>query len=227
MKNNFIIFILCLLSLNLSGQLLEDRTEFFIGYQQGIFTGNKTFDNQGIIATAFYANLLSNQGAIIKTTTKFLPVLSGGIKISWQKSSDWQSDNSALYSGSFTNSYYFQPVCQIHTPYSSSGIFNKLKLYAEFSPCLGISDLRVMNNIFIINGSDYYNKLFQINRLTYGIEAGTGVEYKFNNNLGVWLQFSNQTGFINSPFFIDNQYHIMNFQTGISISLSKVKRFKY
>lgn len=227
MKKIILTCILCVWGINGYCQLLEDRTNLFIGYKSGLYLGNELFNNQGTISPSFYSNLTSNNGLVVKYTTNLTPIFSTGLKLGSFIATNWQSENYTSYNDSKSTTINLQPIIQIHNKFQGNGLYNRLKVYGEISPVLGWSMLSIRNNLFDISGSEENVDTFSSNDLIYGLEAGVGCEYAFINQLGAFINLSVQEGFINTPLFLDNRYTLIGFNVGIRINISKVKRFNY
>lgn len=227
MKKIIIICLLCALGIKGYSQLLEDKANFYIGYQTGIFSGNELFNDNGTISPAFYSNLTSNNGLNIKYVLNVSSYFSTGFKVELLNATDWESKNYSSYNNSTSITFNLQPLIQIHNRFQKNGLYNRLKLYGEISPVIGLSLVNMDNNIFDINGSGVDNKRLSSKNLIWGLSAGVGSEYAFTNKTGVFLDFSVQEILINSPLFLDNRYTLLGFNAGIRINISKVKRFNY
>lgn len=227
MKKIMIICALYVLCIKGYGQLLEDNTSFYIGYQKGIYLGSELFNDQGTISPSFYSNLKSNYGFMAKETIKLSPIFDTGAKIVFSNSTNWRSDNYTSYRNSKSSTITLQPVFQIHNAFKKSGIYNRLKILGEVSPLLGYSAINMQNNLFDISGvRPDMNRLSSYN-LIYGIEAGVGCEYSFTNALGAFVNLSVQETFIDSPLLIDTSYTLMGLNLGLRLNITKVKRFNY
>ncbi len=227
MKKFTLFCIIYFWSINTYGQLLEDRTNFYVGYQSGLFIGNELLNDHGTVFPSFYSNLSSNNGLVVKYSFKLSSFLSGGIKLGALNAKNWQSDNYTSYNNSKFTMITFQPIIQVHNKFQETKIFNKLKVYGEISPVLGWSILNIKNNIFDIYGFSINNNTFDDREFVYGIETSIGCEYAFTNKIGVFFNLSAQEEFINSSFFLDDRYTLIGFNLGIKLNISKVKRFNY
>jgi len=227
MKKIIIICILYILGIKGYCQLLENRTNFYFGYQSGMYLGNELFNDHGTIYPSFYSNLKSNNGLVVKYSFNLSSLFCAGFKLASSTATNWQSEKYASYNDSKSTAINFQPSIQIHNKFQESGLYNRLKVYGEISPVLGWSILSIRNNIFDISSSVENNNTFSSNNLIYGLEAGVGCEYAFINQLGAFINLSVQEGFINTPLFLDNRYTLIGFNVGIRINISKVKRFNY
>lgn len=227
MRKIIIICLLCVWGIEAYSQLLEDRANFYIGYQTAIFSGNELFNDHGTISPAFYSNLTSTDGFNIKYTLHVSPYFSTGFKVGLLNATDWESKNYSSYNNSTSTTFDLQPLIQIHNRFQKNGLYNRLKLYGEISPLIGLSLINMANNIFEINGSGVNNKRLSSKNLIYGLNAGVGSEYAFTNKTGIFVDFSVQKILTNSPLFLDNRYTLLGFNAGIRINISKVKRFNY
>jgi len=227
MKRIILISILCVLGIKSYSQLLEDKTNVYIGYQNGLYLGNELFNDHETIFPSFYSNLRSNNGLTVKYLTNQTPNLGLGFKLGFLTSTNWQSSNYISYNGSSSSSITLQPVFQIHTKFKENGLYNCMKLYGELSPVIGFSKLSIRNNLFDISGLDKNYNTFSSNNLIYGLEVGVGCEYALTNKIGACVNVSVQEAFINAPFFLDNRYTLLGFNIGVRINISKVKRFNY
>ena len=209
------------------GQLIEDKTNFYIGYQTGLFAGSELFNDHGTISTSFYSNLTSNHGLIMKDIIRLSPNMGIGFKLGFLYSTNWQSENYTSYNDSRSAMINFHPVFRVNSKFQRYGLFNRLKLYGEISPFIGWSMLSITNSIFDINGYHIYADILTSNDLTSGIEAGVGCEYAFTNISGAFVDLSVQEGFINTPFFVDSRYTLLGINVGVRINILKVKRYNY
>jgi len=92
MKRIIIISILCVLgNLKAYCQLLEDKVNFYIGFQNGLYLGNELINDHGTISPSFYSNLKSNNGLFVKSVFGLSPVLGGGLKLGFFTSANWQN----------------------------------------------------------------------------------------------------------------------------------------
>lgn len=227
MKKIIFISVFYILGLNVYSQLFEYKTNFSFGYSSGMFAGNELFNNEGTISPAFYSNLTSNNGIVVKYIFNPTPIFGLGLKLKVLNSTNWQSENYVSYDGSESNIINVQPVFQIHNKFSETGIFNRLKLYGEISPVIAYSTLHVKNNLFDIRGYEINSDVFIEKKIIYGLEAGVGCEYAFTNKTGAFLDVSVQEGFVDSPLFLDNRYTFIGLNLGVRINITKVKRFNY
>jgi len=227
MKKIITICILYVCGIEGYSQLLEDRINFYIGYQSGFYTGNELFNDHGTIAPSFYSNLTSNNGLVVKDVYNLSPNLGVGFKLGFLTSTNWKSNKYVSYNGSKSATINLQPVIQIHSKFRENGLYNRLKVYGEISPVIGFSLVSVKNNLFFTSDSEIKNNTFTSNNLIYGLEAGVGCEYAFTNKTGVFINLSLQEGFIKTPFFLDNRYTLSCINVGFRINISKVKRFNY
>jgi len=227
MKKITFIFLLSVLCMRGYSQLFEDKTNFYISYERGLFLGNELFNDHGTISPSFYSNLTSNNGLMVKDIFNLSPLFSAGIKLGFLTSTDWKSNKYISYNGSKSAIINFQPVIQIHNKFQKNGLYNRLKVYGEVSPVIGFSMISIKNNLFDISDTKLDNDTFSSNDLIFGLEAGVGCEYAFTNKTGAFINMSVQEGFINTPYFLDNRYTLLGLNVGVRINISKVKRFNY
>lgn len=227
MKKIILISFFYILGFNVYCQLFEYKTNLSFGYCSGMFAGNELFNNEGTISPAFYSNLTSNNGMVVKYIFNPKPIFGMGLKIKVLNSTNWQSKNYTSYESSTSNIINVQPVLQIHNKFSETGIFNRLKLYGELSPIIAYSIMHVKNNLFDISGYEINRGVFIEKNIIYGLEVGVGCEYAFTNRTGAFLDVSVQEGFIESPLFLDDRYTFISLNVGIRINITKVKRFNY
>ena len=227
MKKIIFIFLLSVLCMSGYSQLFEDKTNFYISYERGLFLGNELFNDHGTISPSFYSNLTSNNGLMVKDIFNLSPLFSAGIKLGFLTSTDWKSNKYISYNGSKSAIINFQPVIQIHNKFQKNGLYNRLKVYGEVSPVIGFSMISIKNNLFDISDTKLDNDTFSSNDLIFGLEAGVGCEYAFTNKTGAFINMSVQEGFINTPYFLDNRYTLLGLNVGVRINISKVKRFNY
>lgn len=227
MKKIIIISLLCFYCIQSYSQLLEDKTNLYIGYQRGLYLGNEQFNSQGTIAPSFYSNLLSNNGIVLKDIINLSPLFSAGIKLGFLASTNWENNNYISYKGAKSSTINLQPIIQIHNQFEKSGLNNRLKMYAEILPVIGLSMINIKNNLFDISNPEFHTGTFTSSTLIYGLEASIGCEYAFTNKIGAYINLSLQEGFINTPLFLDNRYTLLGFNVGARLNISKVKRYNY
>jgi len=227
MKKYILIIIICVAGLKIYGQLLENKTNLYFGYQTGLFAGNEMFDYRGTISPSFYSNLTQNNGLFIKSIIRISSNTGAGFKLGALRSSGWQNNSYVTYNNSESTIVSLNPVFRINTGFMRTGLYNRLKLFGEISPFIAWSALNIKNNVFFINNSDTEVRRFIITDLIPGIEAEVGCEYAFSNNTGVFLSLSVQEGFVKSPVFLDNNYTFLGINIGVYLNIAKVKRFNY
>ncbi|MDD2797443.1 MAG: hypothetical protein PHV20_02510 [Bacteroidales bacterium] len=227
MNKIIMLCIFCVLVINAHSQMLEDKNNLYLGYQNGFYLGDALFNNQGTSAPSFYSNFTLNNGLEVKNLYNLTPLVSAGLKFGFLNSTNWQCRNYESYNGSKSSTINLQPVIQLHTKFQKNGLYNRVKIFGEISPIIGYSMLKIRNNIFDIIGYKWNYDNFNRTDLIYGLEVGVGCEYSFSNKIGAFVNISRQECFVSTPLFLDNRYTFLGLNIGVRLNISKVKRFKY
>lgn len=229
MKQILLILSIGLLSFKSYSQLLENRTNLQVGYISGIYLGSELFNNLGTNAPSFYSNFRYSFGAQMRGITKLSKHISCGVNISLLSASNWQCQLYNSYLNATSSSIQLAPSFQLNTPFRPHGLFNRLKVYAEVSPTVGLSMTQLNTQLFQIVGVKPGTETKKLNNsiLIYGMEASVGCEYYISNSLGTFINVGMQKTIINNPFIIDSNYSLAAINIGLSINLLKIKRYNY
>jgi hypothetical protein len=224
----YIFILLLFTSIHGFSQLLENKSNLYLTYQNGHILGAEKFNNNGIIAPSYFSNFEHANGFSIKNTFKVFPYFSAGFSVALMDIKGWHNDEFIGYENSTLTTYDIKPIIQFHNRFQSSGLFNRLKIYGELSPNIGVSKLFIVNNMVEITGAE--NTIedgIKSIKPYYGVQAGIGSEYALSNKFGISFDISIQRNFITHSLFIDNKYTLFGVNIGVFFNLAKFKRFKY
>lgn len=228
MKKIIIICILCFLGINSYSQLLEDKTNLYLGYQGGKYLGSELFNDYGTIAPSFYSNFRIANGVLLKGMTKISDHISTGLSISVLNASNWQNKNYSSYLNATSTVINFMPIFQYHTAFKQNGLYNRLKLYGEVSPVIGLSMVSLPSSIFhVVDPNNETSPIFKSNEMIYGFRLGVGSRYAFTNDYGLFMEMSINQVYLTYHPYVDTKYTLSTITFGMYFNLSKVKRFNY
>lgn len=230
MKRLVIIIGIFFLILNaLYSQLLNNKLTIRAGYSAGFFLGNSAINDENMDFPSVYSNYNGlNNGLSVNAVYNYKPFYSIGIGIDYLIANNWENSEYDYYADSKLKLYSLSPVFQFHNKFNDIGIFNKLKLYIELAPSMGISSLKLSEPLFDVQGeNDTVYQVMNSNDFFYGIKAGAGVDLSLNQFLGIFLNYSYQFSWVSSDLYLDKHFSNSTITLGLFIRLRKEKLYFY
>lgn len=227
-KKVFLTIILAFNALVVLSQLTDNRINVFIGCRTGIFTGQEFARDGSFISPSLFSNQGNLTGISIKTVIKLNDYFSIGAGGDQSGASGWSNAGSSLYDGSRLNLYSLFPLFQIHSGYRETGIMNRVRIFAEVAPSLGIAELILENPLFEIQGeAGAVDPVLSSTDPIYGFRVATGMELSITRTFGVWLTGSFNRNLIKSVLSSDDSFSYLDIGLGLIVRLANDKRFYY
>lgn len=222
------IFFLIINANSLFAQLINTKLDVNLNYHTGQFKGEQWSDDNGFIYPYFFSNMQNLNGYSGKALYEITPFLSAGIEVGCIKGSDWQLENNNLYNNSEVEIRNIAPAIQFHTKLKETGIFNRLKLFAELSPQFGQAKSKLNKSIFeILNNDQTQIQLIESTDNFYGAKGSAGFEIVLSQAAGMQLAYSMQQNHVTSAFYHDNMFSTSQFTFGLFFRFLKDKRYAY
>ncbi|MCU0459146.1 MAG: hypothetical protein MUE37_08690 [Bacteroidales bacterium] len=226
-KKIFLSIILAFNAMVVLSQLTDNRVNVLIGCRTGIFTGLEFVHDGSFIAPSLFSNQGNLTGISFKTVIKLNDYFSIGAGADQSGASGWSCTGSSLYDGSRLNLYSVFPVVQIHSGFRETGIMNRIRIFAEVAPSLGIAELKLGNSLFEILGEPGTVDPVMSSDPFYGIRVATGMELSVTRTFGVWFTGSFNKNLIKSVLSSDESFSYLDIGLGLVVRLANDKRFYY
>jgi hypothetical protein len=231
MRNNILsIFLLLTIfitgSLNCRAQIIDNKINLYGGYEKGWFYGNESINEHSFIYPSLYSNLKSLNGISLKILyNNHSQIFSFGITFTHFKGTDWKSSDSPEYNGSKVILQSLSPAIQIHSKLTETGVFNRIRLFFEIAPSIGLSKLTLSNPLFDIqSGNSIISQPMNSIDLFYGFKGDSGIELAINQSVSVYLSYSYSHNWIKSKLYADNHFSSSWLSLGTILRLKKIKQ---
>lgn len=228
MKKILLIAIILFLSFYSEAQFIDNKLDISVGYIHSSFFEDNLISENGFITPSIYSNMNDNLGFSIKASYKIKPNLSIGIGISDITLTNWSNSEYDNYNESTLVNYLIQPSIQLHNKFVESGIFNRIRIFVEACPIVGITKLELANPIFDIQSSTgEQTGPMSSSDFIYGIKGGIGIEYSINQEFGIFCNYGISQNWVNSKLYNDNSVLSSTLELGLVLKFYKNKRFYY
>lgn len=228
MKNVVLITFLFLLSFFCQAQLIDNKINIYFGYNQGGFHGKETIKEGSFISPSLYSNYSDLMELSFKAYVKRNKFYSLGLGFNSLNASGWKMASSQIYNNSKIKQYSLSPTIQIHNKFAETGIFNRIRIFLEIAPNVGLSELTLANPLFDIQGQNgIVSQPMNSRNIFYGIKSNVGFELSITRAFGIYLSYSIQQNWVKSKLYNDNKFLCSNIGIGLVIRLEKDKRFYY
>lgn len=213
----------------INAQLIDNNLNFYFGYRNNSILGGKFTNENGFISPSLYSNMDKSNSYSIKGIYKYKNKLSLGLGIEFNTINNWNLKNYDNYNNSKVNNFSINPIIQMHTSNHERGIFNRLKLYIQISPIIGISSLTLNNPYleFQSNTIPYINIPSSSTDLFGGFEFSGGFEFILTSGIGIFCNYGYKNCWIRSDFYNDKRFSNTFIEGGLFLRLNKNKHFYY
>jgi hypothetical protein len=218
----------CLICLYSNSQIIDNKIDLCIGYGIGKFGGDVMVMDNGFIAPSLYSNYdnlywISFKGIFLKKQH-----FSFGAVMNYSSASEWNTDLYTDYINSGIFQYSLSPLVQIHSKPVETGLFNRVSLFLEIAPTLGLSKLSLANPLFDIKDENsLVVQPMERSDFFYGMKGATGIKVSLNQDIGAFIEFSYGYYLVSSKLYSDNHYSDYGAEAGIIFRLKKNKRYFY
>lgn len=229
-KLTLIINLLCILLLanSAKGQLIDNNLNVSLSYNIGVFHGNENVIKGNFRYPSLFSNMNHLSGFSVAAVKKIRPNVSYGLCYTKSNAYNWEMGDNSLY---LKSELYFSELATIfryHNKFANTKIFNRLNLFAELSPVIGISNFKSETPLFEIQPMSYEpiapTKGYDI---FVGIKSGIGAGLSLSRSIGVIASYTFNSNIIKSKFYSDNHYLASQVNVGLFIKLMNDKRFLY
>lgn len=228
-QSSLIVLFFTVFGMSLNGQILNNRLDFKMSAGKCNTTGNAMISEKGFIIPALYSNYNKVNKFAAELIYRPGNLFSFGASIHKVMLENWQNEGFFLYSNATSNVLLFGPTIQIHTGYSDSGVFNRLKVYFELSVLIGTSELDLESPVSYpySDTGDELPGVLGIKNFTGGLEAKTGVELILTNNLGLFSSYGYSVNAVKSSLYSDRTFSYTSMNFGFFFRLFHDKHFYY
>lgn len=228
MRKLAIITISLLLSSLVNAQLIDNKLNIYVGASYGGFMGPETTNENNYISPSLYSNYNSLVGFSIKGVANIKDYLSYGLEYNFLRASDWTSLHYSTFDKSKVNLHSITPLVRFHNKHADTGVFNKLKMFAECGPTIGISNLSLSKAIFEIQTSkNNTSPPMSENTFFAGLKGTVGLEYSIMQGGGLFLSYSYGADWVTSKLYNDNLLKQSSLNVGFIFKFKKNKYFYY
>jgi hypothetical protein len=225
-----IIFILLILDLNsANAQLIDNNLNIYLGYSNNFMLGSGITNENGFIAPSLYSNMHKSNSYSIKGIFKYKKNLSLGLGFNINSMNNWNMVDYDNYNNSKIFSISFTPLIQLHLPNTNRGLLNRLKIFIEFDPVIGFSNLSLEQPLFDIQSNSGSNIKAPDKGTDFfaGFEFAGGFEFKICNAIGIFGDYGYKNCWTSSKFFNDKRFSNTFVEYGLYLRFYKNKRFYY
>lgn len=228
MRNIVLITSIILLSHFCKAQLIDNKINIYLGYNLSAFHGKETAKESSFISPSLYSNYNDLMELSLKALVKRNKFYSLGIGFNSLNASGWKMASSQIYNNSKIQQYSLSPTIQIHNKFAETGIFNRISIFFEIAPTIGLSGLTLANPLFNIQGQNgIVSQPMNSRDIFYGIKSNAGFELSITRAFGMFFSYSIQQNWIKSKLYNDNKFSCSNLGLGLVVRLEKDKRFYY
>jgi hypothetical protein len=212
----------------LFSQYIDNKVNFYFSYNTGQYSGNNNINKKGFIYPSLYSNYKNLSGYTIKSLFKGGQLFNLGLGIDYLSASGWKAPKYNYYSNSLNAQYSIAPIIQFHNKFTDTGFSNRVKVFFEIGPTIGLSELELSNQLIDIEGSSgIVSSQKKSTELFYAIKGNAGFELSLTRVIGVSLAYSFQPGWIRSDLYQDTQFSSALLNLGLFIKFKKDKLFFY
>lgn len=209
-------------------QFIGNKINLYVGFNSGSFLGKGMTEENSFISPSLYSNYNSLKGLSFKGLIKKHQVYSLGLAFDFLRASNWKHTNYVDYLNSSVRLYSFSPTFQLHNKFLETGISNRLKVFLEVAPTVGLSKLALNRQLFDISRNKIpVSHPMGSNEFFFGVKGGAGLEAIVNKVIGVQVSYSLQHNRISSTLFHEKGFTTSGFNCGFFVRLKKNKRFFY
>lgn len=209
-------------------QVIGNKLNVYIGYNIGSFPGQSMVKEDKFLAPSLYPNYKILSGFSLKGLSRYNQFYSVGLALDMQQASNWETEEYIDYSNSTLELYSISPVFQLHNRFPEIGLLNRLKVFLEAGPSLGLSRLSLAQPLFDIRkGTIEVEPPMKSNDFFLGIKGGAGVEFIISKALGMYLVYAYQHKWGSSLLYHDKKFTASGITFGIFARLKKDKRYFY
>ena len=226
MKKLIILTFIVLLSSFCRAQFVGSQIKLYAGKSQGSFMGVDMINEGNFSAPSLFKYYKGFSGQNFKGLVKINPLISIGIGADMIKASNWVNPNASDYDGSALKQNSISTVIQFHKFFNKFNFCNGVNLFLEIAPVLGQTQINLKKSIWSIksqNGTEAYP--LQSKDAYYGIKGSAGLEWSFNQFVGLFASYSFQENKISSDFYNDKQFLRSQLDFGLFMKVIKDKRF--
>jgi len=208
-----------------NAQVVDNKVNIYPGYETGLFHGNESINDQNFIYPSLYPNFKNLSGGSLKILCRYSNYFSFGITLMHIQAHGWEYPDSMLYQGSKMIMQSLSPTVQMRTKLAETGALNRIRVFFEIAPGIGLSKLMLTNPLF-----DIYSENGQINQpmnssdLFYGVKGSAGMELAITQNFGIYFSYSYSHNRVESKLYADNHFSSSCLSLGIVLKLRKVKQ---
>jgi hypothetical protein len=222
MKKILLTFMIGFSILIARSQVLDNKINIHFGYESVMFLGKGLTKGDDFSTPSLYANYYRGNALLLNVLLKKDPFYSLGAGINCLRASGWEYPGCTDFKDSRINLICFSPVIQVHNKFRNSGIYNRVKAFAEISPSLGSSGLKLKYPLFEIRtGENQVSPPLSSHDLCYGIRLGAGLEFAVSHTSGLFIQYSVQRYWVKSRLYFDNHFMSAQFTVGFFARIRK------
>ncbi len=214
---------------NLKAQFIENKVTLHVDLIAGSFSGESMVKDNGFMMPSLFSNYAGSYGFVIGGTYRFNTYLSAGLSMSNQWAGSWEYAKYSEYSESKNYQLFVSPLLRLHTPAKDLGLLNRVRIFLEVAPGIGISRLTLEDPLLLVIPGDAVSEdLLKESSVFYGVKATTGVKFVINPRTGLLLGYSIQTNGTNDNLlFPDKKFSANYIKLGVFFRFNEDKRFFY
>lgn len=226
MRKLIIFAIIVLISSFCRAQFVGSQIKLYVGACQGSFMGSNMINEGSFSTPSLFKYYKGFSGQSFKGLFTINSLISVGIAADMIKASNWNNPNTSTYDGSVFKQNSFSPVIQFHTFFNKFNFCNGVNLFLEIAPVIGQAQITLKKSIWEIKNQNTQvaSPLQSIDGF-YALKGSAGLEWSFNQYIGLYASCSFQENKISSDFYNDKQFLRSQLDFGVFLKLIKDKRF--
>lgn len=229
MKKFYTLAILLLISGGLKAQLIGNKLNVYLNYQQHLPAAENVLVAQGdFTAPSLLANMRTVRAFSAKGLYQVKSFLSLGFGTDLTTYANWSYQQYRHYTGAGIREYSIYPVLQLHSPFGRRGLFNRLKPNLQLSPVLGVARVSMEQPVFEVKTPQAdVSSLMTFSDRIYGFKASAGIDYSLHRLFGITANYGYRQLWLSPQLYHDRQLSQHYLEAGIYVLLYKNKRYYY
>jgi len=220
-----VILLLILLSSNLFAQkqVLDNKLDLYFTVGRLNTSGPTTLTSGNVQSPSLFSNFAKARASQISAFYQLLPFSSLGVMAQKSKFSDWRAPGElSTYQYSSAKSWSVMPAVQFNTPFTDTGLFNRLELFVRVFGSISSMSTHFPKPSFGIDG-DRAEITSRVTSLGYGVSPGLSVCVA--GDLGFWMAYQLTHQSLNSKLYLDTALANRQLSCGLTLKLLTKKNF--
>jgi hypothetical protein len=229
MKKFLGLLLFSMLFMNVQAQFFHSKYSISIGKTSGSFPGSGMINDDSFIVPSLFRNYHSSSGFSFKTMSNNKKNLSFGMQYGIRTGTDWKWGRYSDYVNSVSQIHSFSPLMRFHNRFKDTGLFNRIQLFIEGGPSIGLVRLNLNEPLFEIvhTGNDHLQPFYE-STVFAGLNLAAGIEFTLTQVIGCFINYEIDVNRLSSSkFYSDQSFMHSQLNAGLILKLKKDKYFYY